>query len=494
MAPLHTRGTVLVVDDEPLIRWSLHQRLSKEGYAVLEAADVPEALRAADEHVPDLVLLDYKLPSGDGLMVLERLRVRHPGMLAVMVTAISDPSIVVRAMKLGAIDYLTKPIAMEELSLVVGRAFERIRLNIEVRKLQSDQMQRFGLDSPIAISQTMREVLMTAEKAAGAGSVTVLLRGESGVGKDMIARLIHLQSPRHEGPYVSVNCSAIPDALMESELFGHERGAFTDARTSKEGLFKSADGGTMLLNEIGDMNYGAQSKLLSVLEERQFRPVGSTHDIPVDVRVIAATNVDLEDYMRTKRFREDLFYRLNVLAIDIPPLRTRREDIIPLTKLFLTQFSQKLGRTVRGITPEAEAVLRNHSWPGNVRELRNLIERILVLDAPEFVGVENLHAISNSHDGAWISSQPVPERVSAAHMPAASSSMASASYGGIQDSALPEVEAPMELSVLDEAERSLILDALRRAGNNRSKAARILNITRDTLRYRLKKYGIEVID
>jgi DNA-binding NtrC family response regulator len=452
------RGRILIVDDEPLIRWSLHQRLAEVGHVILEAPDAPEALRAVREGHPDLVLLDYKLPTADGLSVLEEIHRTQPALPVIMVTAMTGSEIIVRAMKLGAVDYLTKPLVMDELALVIRRALESRRPSVSPGR-KGDEAGEAGIEGIVCQAPSMLKVIEVVKKVATAGNVTALLRGETGVGKDLIAKQIHLNSARASNRFVSVNCSAIPDALMEAELFGHEKGAFTDARSSRDGLFAAAAGGTILLNEIGDMNYASQSKLLSVLEEHSFRPVGGTKDVATDVRVIAATNTDLETAMHAHRFREDLFYRLNVVTISIPPLRERHEDILPLSHHFLRTLGADLGRTTEGFTPEAERILDMHSWPGNVRELRNLVERILVLDGPEWIGAEHLEAI----------------RSTGIDLP---------------DSSGESAESKSE-SAFDRVERQLILEALSAAGYNQSRAARLLNITRDTLRYRLKKYGID---
>lgn len=327
-------GTILVVDDEKLIRWSLAEELAKTGYLVLQAATMQEALVVLSDQVPDLIILDQRLPDGTGLEILQKLRDSESDALVIMLTAIDRSNIAVQAMKLGAYDYLTKPVDLEELKLVVEKAMESLRTRWELAHLRKEQEERFGLSEIIGSSPAMAHVLNFVEKVAQADTTTVLIVGETGTGKELIARRIHLLSRRRDKPLVTVDCSALPESLVESELFGHERGAFTDAKSRKRGLFELADGGTVFLDEIGDISQSLQVKLLRVLEEKTFKRLGGTVDISADVRVIAVTNRLLESRMEEGQFRDDLYYRLNVASIQIPPLRERGNDVFFLQIIF----------------------------------------------------------------------------------------------------------------------------------------------------------------
>ena len=370
--------TVLVVDDEQLIRWSLTERLAQEGYRLLEAGTAADAIARHREGV-DLVLLDYRLPDGDGLAVLKQMKEVDPDTLVILLTGHASVGTAVEAMKHGAYHYTNKPFDLEEIVLLVERALETTRLRREVKALRATQAQPYGVARFVGESDAMVAIRALLQKVAASPASTVLLTGESGTGKDLAAKVIHYASNRAAKPFMNITCSALPEALLESELFGHERGAFTGADRQKRGLLESTDGGTVFLDEIGEMVPGLQAKLLRFLEEKTFKRVGGSVDIRVDVRVIAATNRTLEDEVRQGRFREDLYYRLNVLPIPLPPLRERAKDIPALVNYYVDAYNREFKKRVKGVTKEAMSRLQGYRWPGNVRELRNAVERAMLL-------------------------------------------------------------------------------------------------------------------
>jgi len=447
------RSRILVVDDEKLIRWTLRERLEESGYAVVEAENGAEALLLADEGA-DLVLLDVKLPDLDGLDVLRRIRERHPDTLVILITALATVENAVEAMKRGAWHYLNKPIDLDELLHYVEKALETTRLRREVKSLKAKESAPFSFDRIIGESPAMRAVKDLLRKLAVSPASTILLTGESGTGKDLAAKVIHYESSRADGVFQNITCSALPETLLESELFGHERGAFTDAKQQKPGLLEQADGGTVFLDEIAEMTPALQAKLLRFLEEKTFRRVGGTVDLRVDVRVVAATNRNLEESVRSGRFREDLYYRLQVLPVALPPLRERTGDVAVLASHFVAQFAREFKKGVWGLTPEAIRRLEAYGWPGNVRELKNAVERAVLL-AEE-------------------------ERLVPGDFPLGGAVLAADAFrlppGGVD---------------LEELERDLLVQALQRTGGNQTQAARLLHLNRDQIRYRIEKFGLE---
>lgn len=445
---------ILIVEDEDKLRRVVQLHLEAMGFEVDNAATAELALpRAA---TADLVLTDLKLPGMDGLDFLKEIHTRNPQAAVILMTAHGSVEAAVRAMKEGAADFLQKPFSLDHLTTLIDKVLNVQSLEAENRRLKDQLDQRYQFDNLIGRSAGMREIFQTVTRVAPTRA-TVLLAGESGVGKDMIARALHQHSPRKDAPFVKINCTALPENLMESELFGYEKGAFTGASASKPGKFEQADKGTVFLDEIGDVPANIQVKLLRVLQDRQFERLGSNLTRSVDVRVIAATNVDLRAALEERRFREDLYYRLNVVPINVPPLRDRREDIPFLVLHFIQKLGKDLGSEIKEISPGAMDRLLEHSWPGNVRELENTIERSMVLAS-----------------GRVLESADIRIEKARGTSPAASVTQM-----------LPEGVT------LDEWEQMMIRDALQRANGNKSQAARLLGLTRNALRYRLSQMGLD---
>jgi DNA-binding NtrC family response regulator len=451
-----SRENVLVVDDEKLIRFTLRESLAAEGYVVHEAADLGEARRAFARQHMDCVILDHRLPDGDGFDLLKIFKQEAPDVPVILMTAYANVQKAVEAMRQGAFTYLNKPFDAEEMVLNVRAALETTRLRREVFALRRMQ-ETEGTAPIIGESPAMREIVDLVKKLAASRANTVLLLGESGVGKGLIARALHDSSERHGKAFLTITCSAIPEPLLESELFGHERGAFTDAKSMKPGLLEVADGGTVFLDEIGDMPLGLQAKLLTVLEEKTFKRLGGVAEISVDIRVVAATNADLDRAVRENRFRLDLYYRLNTFPIRIPPLRERTEDIPALVRFFLDKFGRDFNKQVTGIHEAALQALLRHPWPGNVRELRNAIERAMILGQGPMLMAKDFAFSLEAPEG--------------------------------RSTAGPLLDLPQEGLDMEELERDLVRQALERSGGNQSKAAQMLGMTRDQIRYRLEKYG-----
>jgi DNA-binding NtrC family response regulator len=447
-------ATVLVVDDEPLIRWSLVNRLKEEGYRTLEAGTASEAVSLHHDGA-DLVLLDFALPDANGLAVLKQIKETDPDTLVIMLTANTEVGTAVEAMKAGAFHYANKPFDLDEVMLLVAKALETTQLRREVRVLRARQAQPYGPESIVGDSPSMKSVRALLERIAASPASTVLLTGESGTGKDLAAKVLHYSSSRASKPFMNITCSALPETLLESELFGHERGAFTGADRQKRGLIESADGGTVFLDEIGEMVPLLQAKLLRFLEEKSFKRVGGSQDIKVDVRVVAATNRSLQEEVKKGHFREDLFYRLDVMSVPLPPLRERKGDVAPLINHYIDAFNTEFRKKVRGVSPTAMAALEAYPWRGNVRELRNALERAMLLA-----------------DGNELNESHFP-------MLAASEMELSTAMG-----------LPAEGINLDSLERSLVVQALERSGWNQTKAATLLGLNRDQIRYRIEKFEL----
>jgi two-component system, NtrC family, response regulator AtoC len=470
---------ILIVDDERLVRWSLRQKCEEWGYQVLEAPAGEPGLRMAQHESPDLILLDVRMPDLSGLQVLDQLKKNGDARAVIMITA--DPQLddVKSALKLGAYDFIGKPLDFEELRVTIKNALETNRLRTEVQSLRGEVRRRTGYHEVVAVSSKMTELMSFIRKVAASEATTILIQGESGTGKDLVAKAIHYESTRQDNPFVAINCSAIPETLMEAELFGHERGAFTDAKQMKKGLFETADGGTLFLDEIGELSPLLQAKLLRVLEDQLIRRVGGVRDMQVDVRVIAASNRDLEKAVRDGNFRQDLYYRLAIIAIFIPPLREHTDDILPLVDFFIQLYNRKFKKTVRGITAETRRLLLGHTWPGNVRELKNSIERAMILE-----------------DEVMLRPAYMPfavGEIARSGLTAFEHSSTPADAGGRQLSngrALPRLYIPEEGTSLEEVERTMVELAMRQANGNQTHAARLLDISRDALRYKLKKFEL----
>jgi DNA-binding NtrC family response regulator len=466
------KASVLLIDDDDTIRYFLPRDLEAEGYHVLTADSGGAGLRLLEQEAVDLVLLDIRLPDRNGVDVLQKIREQWPDQIVVMLTGEPDHETAVRAMRLGARDYLTKgkPIR-EELLLVLERELASQRLGREVQHHRQQKNQRVKSEFVRGESPAMQDVFRMVEQVAKSESTSVLIEGESGSGKELIAHLIHDLSARSDKALLELNCAAIPRELLESELFGHEKGAFTDARQQKQGLLELAHGGTLFLDEVGEMSLTIQVKLLRVLERMTFKRVGGTKDISVSVRVISATNQHLDSMVREGTFREDLFYRLKVVPIRVPPLRERREDILPIARHFLDQFNRAFGKSFASIEPAAERVLLTYPWPGNIRELRNLFERIVLLNQGTSLQAEHLTAAI----------APAP-RGSGANEPlqALESVLASGQF--------PEEGIDLE-ATLGAVEREIIQKAFDWTRGNQSRAAHVLQMKRDKLRYRMKLYG-----
>jgi len=470
---------ILIVDDERLVRWSLRQKCEEWGYQVIEAVSGEPGLRLAQTESPDLVLLDVRMPDINGIQVLEQIRKSQDAPPVIMITA--DPQLddVKSALKLGAYDFIGKPLDFEELRVTIQNALEATRLRTEVQSLRGEVRRHTGYHDFIAVSPKTVELMNFVEKVAASEATTILIQGESGTGKDLIAKTIHYESSRQNGPFVAINCSAIPETLMEAELFGHEKGAFTDARQMKKGLFETAHGGTLFLDEIGELSPLLQAKLLRVLEDQVIRRIGGVRDMQVDVRVIAASNRDLEKAVREGDFRQDLYYRLAIIAIFIPPLRERSDDILPLVDFFIDWYNRKFKKSVRGISPETRRLLVAHDWPGNVRELKNSIERAMILE-----------------DESILRPLYMPFAIGEAArsgLTAFEHSSASSDGGGKQlpnGRVLPRLYIPEEGTSLEEVEHAMVELAMRQANNNQTHAAKLLDISRDALRYKLKKFGL----
>lgn len=448
---------ILIIDDESFIRENLKRILSHEKYAVFTASDGKTGIDIIEKEEIDIVLLDLNLPDVNGIEVLRKIKSISPDLLVIIITGYATVDSAVEALKLGAYDYIKKPFKADAIKLIVKLALETQTLKKEVNVLK-----KYGRkeEKVIAESEEMKKVVKLALEVAKYKDTNVLITGESGTGKEVIARLIHENSPRKNFPFVDINCASVPENLLESELFGYEKGAFTDAKISKNGLFQEAEGGTIFLDEIGEMPLSLQSKILRVIETRQIRKIGSIKNINMDVRIIAATNRDLKKAVEEKKFREDLYYRLNVFPIHLKPLRERKEDIIPLAKHFLNYFSKSFNRSFKDIDDDVKSILLRCKWYGNVRELKNTIERICIMHDGEILDVNHLPSDLFEECGS------LEEK-----------------FNEINHKSLTDEIAAFE--------KKLIIEALNKTGGNILRTAKLLNIPRGTLRHKLHKYNIK---
>lgn len=461
------KSVILLVDDQDTIRFFLEKTLVQEGYECVTAATGGEAIEKARQVMPDLVLLDLKLPDMSGLDVLRKIKEIFPEIGVVMITAFGDVETAVTAMKNGAFDFVSKPINLDQLLMVIKKGLESERLSREVLQLKRKMDPEVGFDYILGDSVSMKKVYDIARQVAQSDTTTVLIEGESGTGKEMIARLIHRYSTRAEKPFMDINCASLPEQLLESELFGYEKGAFTDAKAQKQGLLEMANRGTLFLDEIGEMSLTIQVKLLRVLERMEFRRLGGTQDIHVSLRVVSATNRDLQEEVDEGRFRADLFYRLKVVPLYVPALRDRKEDLLKFVNYFINNFNTKFNKSFESVSDDARNVLLNYGWPGNIRELKNVIERVVLLESGTVITPEMLPFTSSRNEDSSIGrridsvlSQPLPDD--------------GVDFDGI----------------VNELEKLLIVKASDQSGWNQSRTARLLNMKRDKLRYRMKNFRI----
>lgn len=461
---------ILVVDDEKLVAWSLEQALSEEGFRVKCAASGAEARALFLEFSPHVVLLDIRLPDADGLELLKEFKAQDKEVVIIMITAFADADSAVKALKDGADDFIGKPFDIENIKHVVSKALEKKQLESQVDFFKKQIRRQYSHDQLIGNAPAMIEVFKLIKVCAESDVKCVLILGESGTGKELVARSIHFHSPRSDAPFIELNCAAIPEHLLENELFGHERGAYTHADSRQKGIFEAAEGGTVFLDEIGDMPLHMQAKILKIIETRRFRRLGGVHEIETDVRIIAATNQDLDKLVAEGRFRSDLYFRLNVMNISLPPLRDRKEDIPALADYFIDKLNQEHGRSLEGISQEAIECLKRYEWPGNVRELKNAIERAFMLEEGPILTASYLcRDLKNNGQRPRISSHHVVSSDGSIHLP---------EHG---------------ISIAD-VERELIRQALKRFRGNQTRAAKFLGMTRDSLRYRMKKYALKKTD
>jgi two-component system response regulator PilR (NtrC family) len=451
------KSKILVVDDEPGMREFLEIMLQKDNYLVSTATDGAEAIEKIENALYDLAVVDVQMPVMNGIEVLKKINEKCPETTVIMITAFASHETAIEAMKLGAYDYITKPFKIDEIKLVIKKALDKKRLERENSRLKKELETKYGFGNIIGRSPAIIKIFELIKRVSEL-KVNILIAGESGTGKELVARAIHYSGTRHEGPFVPVNCGAIPETLMESELFGYRRGAFTGALRDKRGLFEEASGGTIFLDEIADLPLHLQVKLLRVIEEKSIRPLGSTEPVPIDGRVIAATNKKVEEEVSKGRFREDLFYRLNVIKIILPPLRERKEDISPLAIHFIGKYSHEMGKDIRGISPKALEILENYHYPGNVRELENIIARCVALETVNVIRHETLPQLVSGKD----------------YLDLETSFSSNASLD----------------TLLGNVEKKMIEKALRSTGGNKTEAAKLLGITLRSLRYRLAKHGL----
>ncbi len=454
------QSKILVIDDEEFITKSLKQHLEKEGSEVYTSSTGEEGLEMFRAEAPDIVLLDLNMPGIGGIETLKSLKKLSSDVIVIIITAHGDIETAVSAIKLGAYDFVEKPFELDRMSVIVRKSMETVHLKREVNFLREEKFDAYNFNNIVGASAAMNDIIVLAKKVAESDANTILIQGESGTGKSLLARAIHYHSPRASEPFVEITCTAIPEALIESELFGHEKGAFTDAKVSKKGLFEVANGGTIYLDEIGDIKLSAQAKLLRALEEKTFKRIGGLRDVKVNVRIVATTNKkDLEGAVRDGSFRADLYYRLKVFPIFILPLRERTEDIIPLAMHHIKRFNKEFRKNVEEISPDAEKLLLDYPWFGNARELRNVVERICILEDTDVIHPEHLPA----------------EIID---------------YVDTESAEGVSIDLPSEGLSLKHVEKQLIVQAIKKADNNQTRAAKLLGISRDALRYKMQKFKL----
>lgn len=477
---------ILIVDDEHLIRWSLSQPLMKSGYSIDTAESGSEAQAKIASFKPHMVLLDIRLPDANGLTLLEQFKHDDKDLIVIMITAYADVDSAVEAFKFGAADYIGKPFNLESVKHVVKHAFEKRKLKEQVEHYSRTHDPQADENRLIGNSPEMIEVFKIIKRCAETNDKTVLILGESGTGKELVARAVHLHSQRANAPFSEINCAAIPDNLLENELFGHEKGAYTDAGRRQKGIFELADGGSVFLDEIGDMPLPMQGKILKAIENKRYRRLGGDRDIDISVRIIAATNRNLKKMVSDEKFRADLYYRLNVMTINIPPLRERKTDIPHLGQYFIDLFNKEYNRNIKSISLEALELMLAYRWPGNVRELRNSIERALILEDSNTLSATNLNIFKSTE------TEPEPSKPTTATPD--DNDQQQNPENPLQ--AQPENSEELHITLpssgisLEELEKSIIRLALEKHAGNQTKAARYLKLSRDTLRYRMKKFDL----
>ncbi len=477
---------ILIVDDEHLIRWSLSQPLIKNGYTVDTAESGAEAQSKIASFKPQMVLLDIRLPDANGLELLERFKVEDEDLIVIMITAFADVGSAVEAFKFGAEDYIGKPFNLESVKQVIEQAFEKKKkLKGQVNHARPLIDQKIDEDRLIGNSPEMIDVFKIIKRCAETNDKTVLILGESGTGKELVAKAVHLYSRRSKEPYFEINCAAIPETLLENELFGHEKGAYTDAGKRHKGIFELADGGSVFLDEIGDMPLTMQGKILKAIENKRYRRLGGDRDVDVNVRIIAATNRNLKEMVDEKKFRADLYYRLNVMTINIPPLRERKADIPLLARYFIELFNKEHNCNIEDISPAAIKHMLTYSWPGNVRELRNSIERALILEDSRNLSCDNLNLSINPETEPPVVRTTILSENREVPLNNGYLQTTANSSGDLQ------ITLPADGISFEELEKNIIQLALEKHAGNQTKAARYLQLSRDTLRYRMKKFDLQ---
>jgi two-component system response regulator AtoC len=466
---------ILIIEDEKLIRWSMGKHLTSQGYQVFQAESGEEGIKLFEINSPDIVFVDNKLPNMQGLDVILKLKSLDDDAIIIFMTAYGSIETAVSAMKAGASEYINKPFAFEEIDVILDNIKAKISIIKEIQLLRRQQKDVITFDHILGETAALKQIIQLSKKIAKAETTTILLLGESGTGKDLFAYAIHNESARIKKPFVTINCSSLPDTLLESELFGHEKGAFTDARQLKKGLFEMAEGGTVFLDEIGEINQTTQIKLLGVLENRVVRRLGGTVNIPVDIRIIAATNRDLKKAVDEKFFREDLYYRLKVFQLMLPPLRERTEDIPIIAEYFMKYYNHQFQKNIAKIDDDAKQILMQYSWPGNIRELRNVMERAVFLETMTTLQADSLPG----------------EIVSLNQKSKLFSEISSEVILSVDKLELPfEINIPSDGLSLYDVEKQIIKQALQKTDNNQTRTSKLLGISRDTLRYKMKKYQL----